>query len=92
MKKKAEAETAAAADKADKITVVEEKNIEKKENEPTIEECLDKLDVLLEDMENSDTGLEETFKLYEQGLKLIKRAESGIDKVEKQLKILDGEE
>lgn len=92
MKKKAEAGAAAAADKVDKITAVEEKNTDEKENELTIEECLDKLDVLLEDMENSDTGLEETFKLYEQGLKLIKRAESGIDKVEKQLKILDGEE
>lgn len=58
----------------------------------SIEESLERIDNILEKMESEDTGLEETFKLYEQGLKLIKDAESNIDKVEKQIKILDEEE
>ena len=58
----------------------------------SIEESLERIDNILEKMESEDTGLEETFRLYEQGLKLIKDAESNIDKVEKQIKILDEEE
>ena len=58
----------------------------------SIEESLERIDNILEKMESEDTGLEETFKLYEQGLKLIKDAESNIDKVEKQIRILDEEE
>ncbi len=58
----------------------------------SIEESLERIDNILEKMESEDTGLEETFRLYEQGLKLIKDAESNIDKVEKQIRILDEEE
>ncbi len=59
---------------------------------PSIEERLDKIEQLLEQMESEDTGLEETFRLYEQGLKLIKDTEASIDKVEKQIKILSEDE
>ena len=58
----------------------------------SIEENLEKIEQVLEQMESEETGLEETFRLYEQGLKLIKDTESGIDKVEKQLKILNEDE
>lgn len=58
----------------------------------SIEESLAKIEQVLEQMESEETGLEETFRLYEQGLKLIKDTESGIDKVEKQLKILNEDE
>lgn len=58
----------------------------------SIEESLEKIEQVLEQMESEETGLEETFRLYEQGLKLIKDTESGIDKVEKQLKILNEDE
>lgn len=59
---------------------------------PSIEEKLDKIEQLLEKMESEDIGLEETFRLYEQGLKLIKDTEASIDKVEKQVKILSEDE
>lgn len=59
---------------------------------PSIEERLEKIEQLLEQMESEDTGLEETFRLYEQGLKLIKDTEASIDKVEKQIKILSEDE
>lgn len=65
---------------------------EKAKDKLTIEESLERIDNILEQMESEETGLEDTFKLYEQGLKLIKDAESNIDKVEKQLKILSEEE
>lgn len=58
----------------------------------SIEESLEKIEQVLEQMESEETGLEETFRLYEQGLKLIKDTESGINKVEKQLKILNEDE
>ena len=58
----------------------------------SIEENLEKIEQVLEQMESEETGLEETFRLYEQGLKLIKDTESGINKVEKQLKILNEDE
>ena len=38
----------------------------------TIEEMLDQLEGLLEQMENRDSSLEETFACYEKGMKLVK--------------------
>ena len=43
-------------------------------------------------MEDEETGLEDSFRLYEEGLKLIRRAEAGIDRVEKKIRILNEEE
>lgn len=61
--------------------------------EPTIEECLAKLDKILEKMEDEDTGLEESFHLYEEGLGIVKKVNGSIDKVEKKITVLsDGEE
>ena len=58
----------------------------------TIEESFARLDEILEQMEDEGTGLEDSFRLYEEGLKLIRNAESGIDKVEKKIRILNEEE
>lgn len=55
---------------------------------PTIEESLAKLDKILEKMEDDDTGLEETFRLYEEGLGIIKQVNAGIEKVESRIKVL----
>lgn len=55
-----------------------------------IEESLKKLDTILEKMEDENTSLEETFKLYEEGLGIVKRVNAGIDKVEKRIRILNG--
>ena len=58
----------------------------------TIEESFEKLDEILAKMELDETGLEESFRLYEEGLKLVRHAGDSIDKVEKQIRILSGEE
>ena len=61
---------------------------EMNEKELTIEESLARLDEILKSMEDDSTGLEETFRLYEEGLKLVRNASSSIDRVEKKLRIL----
>ena len=58
----------------------------------SIEESLERIDGILNRMEAKETGLEESFRLYERGLKLIKDAESGIDQIEKEIRILNEEE
>ena len=77
-----------------KNTDINEQNIENNDTngQLSIEDGLERIEQILEKMESGDTGLEETFKLYEQGLKLIRDTEAGIDKVEKQIKILGGDE
>ena len=48
------------------------------------------LDELLEKLESPDTTLEESFACYETGMKLVKACNDKIDKVEKQMIILQG--
>ena len=62
------------------------------EGKLSVEECFDRLEELLSSMESDKTGLEETFRLYEQGLKLLKTASESINSVEKQIRILNEEE
>ena len=57
----------------------------------TIEEMQDQLEGLLEQMENRDSSLEETFACYEKGMKLVKACSGKIDKVEKKIQILSEE-
>ncbi len=58
----------------------------------TIEESFEKLDGILAKMELDETGLEESFRLYEEGLKLVRHAGDSIEKVETQIRILSGED
>lgn len=60
--------------------------------ELTIEESFSKLGEILDKMEDDETGLEESFKLYEEGIGLVKKVSESIDKVEKRIKILSEEE
>ena len=58
----------------------------------SIEESFERLEEILSRMEAEDTGLEQSFQLYEQGLKLIRQTEAGIGQVEKKIKILKDEQ
>ena len=60
--------------------------------ELTIEESFNKLQEILDKMEDDETELEESFKLYEEGIGLVKKVSESIDKVEKRIKILSEEE
>jgi exodeoxyribonuclease VII small subunit len=55
----------------------------------TLEESFDALDMILQELQNGDLTLEESFKKYEEGMKLIKTCHESIDKVEKKLIVID---
>ena len=61
-----------------------------RKQDQSIEETFAQLDELLEKLEASDTSLEESFACYEAGIKLVKACNDKIDKVEKQMIILQG--
>jgi exodeoxyribonuclease VII small subunit len=62
------------------------------EKEKTMETAFEELDVLLGRMEDKDLPLEEAFKLYQEGTKLIAYCNASIDRVEKQIIELSGVE
>ena len=62
-----------------------------KEKNPTIEESFDELDAIVARLEDEKCPLEESFALYEKGMKLVKQLNESIDKVENRLKIITGE-
>ncbi len=53
--------------------------------EQTLEQIFDKLEETIGKLEQEDIPLEESFKLYEEGMKLIKSCNDRIDKVEKEV-------
>ena len=58
----------------------------------TLEIAFAELDDLIQQMENKETSLEESFKLYTAGMKLIKYCNDSLDKVEKKLIEVSDEE
>lgn len=57
-----------------------------------LETAFEELDDLIEQMEYKETSLEESFKLYTAGMKLIKYCNDSLDKVEKKLIEINEEE
>ena len=53
--------------------------------EQTLEQIFDKLEETIGKLEQEDIPLEEAFKLYKEGMKLIKSCNDRIDKVEKEV-------
>ena len=56
----------------------------------TLDEMFEKLDSVLAGMEE-ETSLEESFRLYHQGMDMLKMCSEKIDRIEKQILILDEE-
>ena len=67
-----------------------EKN-EKSDKKKDLSEIFTDLDGLLQKMEGEES-LEKSFAIYEKAVALLKEANSSIDRIEKQVRILDGEE
>lgn len=61
------------------------------EQEMTIEEIFDALDGLIDRLESGKGSLEDAFKDYEKGMKLVKSCNEKIEKIEKQVQVLSGE-
>ena len=57
----------------------------------TIEELLGDVDEIIDKLESGDIALEDSFKVYEKGMKLIQTINSRIDKVEKKMIELEPE-
>jgi exodeoxyribonuclease VII small subunit len=58
----------------------------------SLEESFDKIEKIIASLEDEKVTLEESFKLYNEGLKLVKTCNSQIDKVEKQIIVLNQED
>lgn len=62
---------------------------EKEEQKPSLEELFESLDEVVARLEGEDVSLEESFKLYQQGMEMLKECNETIDTVEKKVQILD---
>ena len=60
----------------------------KKKDDLSIEEGFSQLEELIGDLEDPDVELEESFSLYERGVKLLHELNGRIDQVEKKVKLL----
>ena len=61
------------------------------EKHPTLEESFQKLEEIVGKMEKEDISLEDSFALYNEGMKVLKDCNDSIDTVEKKLMLLNGE-
>ena len=74
-----------------KVKAEKVENSEKNEKKKDLSEIFTDLDSLLQKMEREES-LEKSFAIYEKAVALLKEANSSIDRIEKQVRILDGEE
>ena len=58
----------------------------------TLEEAFEQLETLIGQLEDGSVSLNEAFKMYNEGVKLIKNCNTQLDKIEKQIIILDSKE
>lgn len=59
---------------------------------PTLESSMEALEKVMEQLEREEVTLEESFRLYKDGMKLLKECNAAIDKVEKKIIVLNGDE
>ena len=57
----------------------------------TLEEAFAELDTVMGELEKGDISLEASFALYQRGMQLVKQCNDSIDRVEKQLILLEEE-
>ena len=58
----------------------------------TLEQSFEKLGQIIGNLENGDVSLEDSFKLYNEGMKLIQNCNQQLDKVEKKIVVLNQKE
>ncbi len=63
--------------------------MENGEHEPPLEELFSRLEETIAVLDKGDISLEESFRAYEQGMKLVEQANAKIDRVEKQVLMLN---
>ena len=55
----------------------------------TLEESLEQLNQIIDSMNRDDISLEESFRIYKEGMELLRQCNTDIDKVEKQVLLLN---
>lgn len=55
----------------------------------TLEQSFEVLNQIMEELEKEEVSLEDSFRLYQEGMKLLKECNDSIDKVEKKLIVLE---
>ena len=58
----------------------------------TLEQSFEKLEQIIGNLENGDVSLEDSFKLYNEGMKLIQNCNQQLDKVEEKIVVLNQKE
>ncbi len=56
----------------------------------TLEDSFKKLDEIVAGLENTELSMDAALKLYKEGIKLVESCNSKIDKVEKEIIVLNG--
>lgn len=56
-----------------------------------IEDNFKELDELLEKMQDEDVSLDESFEMYKKGIEIVKDSNEQIEKIEKQIEVLEEE-
>ena len=57
----------------------------------TIEEGFAQMDQIIAGLEDPDVGLEDSFRLYEKGMKLLRSVNEKVDRVEKKVQTISEE-
>lgn len=57
--------------------------------EMTIEQSFEQLEEIIDKMQETDVTLEDSFALYEQGMKMIQECNRRIDEVEKKMLVMN---
>ncbi len=65
-----------------------DKNMEEK---MSIEEAFSQIEEKITELQKDDVSLEDSFKLYQEGMNLLKYADEAIDKVEKKVQKISAE-
>jgi exodeoxyribonuclease VII small subunit len=62
---------------------------ESEKEEPKLEDLFEEIEGIADELEGSDISLEESFALYDKGLRLLKQSNNIIDEIEKKVLVLD---
>ena len=62
--------------------------MKEKENELNFEETMQKLETIVQELENGDLNLDESIKKFEEGMTLSKNASKYLEEAEKKITIL----
>lgn len=65
--------------------------IQEEETQMTLEEAFQRLDEIMEALENRETSLEDSFQIYQKGMELIRQCSRKLDLVEKKVLVMDEE-